>query len=581
MSRLFSDTNPIIPLASATWNAISTGSSGITAITGSEGINAVTSGGNCTLSFSGTALIPELEINGNYTLPTTDGSNNQVLTTNGSGTVTWQDGGGGSGVSSLTGTDNQISVSSSTGDITLSLPSTVDIGTLNIGGSYTMPTDPGTSNQYIAYNALGCVWTDLPVIDVQGTALQIQVVPSDGTYTVGFPSEVNIPQLEINSAYSLPTTDGTSNQVLTTDGMGSVTWQNGGGGGGVTSLTGTTNEISVSASTGDITLSLPSTVNIDELEINSAYTLPTTDGTSGYTMITNGSGTLSWAPNSGGIVSINGTNNQILVSGASESPTIGFAELITFPNVVTFSNGDTYSVQVQCNNSADEFDIAGDLYVGGTIDVYGQYTLPDTAGTTGQTLVNNGDSTVSWSTLNDTGIFLAPFSDHINGTDSNVSFARSGSICTFNGVINFISTGGDDNRAQIALSDTEDSASTFWINSTTPTFTGSDTSDYAVIGQVIYTDNISEDPFGSAPLVCDVSVSNSDQVTLCYVMNVATGAPFTSNNMTSWTLTINGTFITNHPVSTTFKKGNPKLSTSKAKTPLKKSIPKPPPPPRK
>lgn len=50
-----------------------------------------------------------MRINGNgtltigaYTLPATDGTSGQVLTTNGSGTVTWQDGGGGSGVTYCT-----------------------------------------------------------------------------------------------------------------------------------------------------------------------------------------------------------------------------------------------------------------------------------------------------------------------------------------------------------------------------------------------------------------------------------------------------------------------------------------------
>jgi hypothetical protein len=39
-------------------------------------------------------------------------------------------------------------------------------------------------------------------------------------------------QITINSAFTLPTSDGTDGQVLTTDGLGTVTWENGGGGSG-------------------------------------------------------------------------------------------------------------------------------------------------------------------------------------------------------------------------------------------------------------------------------------------------------------------------------------------------------------
>ena len=57
--------------------------------------------------------------------------------------------------------------------------------------------------------------------------------------------------LDVNGAYTLPTSDGTNGQVLTTDGSGAVTFQDAsGGGGGISS--GTTAERPASPSIGDI-----------------------------------------------------------------------------------------------------------------------------------------------------------------------------------------------------------------------------------------------------------------------------------------------------------------------------------------
>jgi len=51
--------------------------------------------------------------------------------------------------------------------------------------------------------------------------------PSGGTFTGDVTFQGNI-----NGAYSLPTSDGTANQVLTTDGSGTITFADAGGGGG-------------------------------------------------------------------------------------------------------------------------------------------------------------------------------------------------------------------------------------------------------------------------------------------------------------------------------------------------------------
>lgn len=81
-----------------------------------------------------------VNINNAYKLPTIDGPNTYVLTTDGAGIVTWQPGGA---VTSITGTANQIIASASTGAVTLSTPqdiatsSTPQFARLGLGAAAT------------------------------------------------------------------------------------------------------------------------------------------------------------------------------------------------------------------------------------------------------------------------------------------------------------------------------------------------------------------------------------------------------------------------------------------------------------
>jgi len=262
---------------------VSGGGGGMTGITNSDG--------NLTLSGTSTVNInfaTNIEVDGTvtlgaaganeYTLPAADGTNGQVLKTNGSGVVTWEDDAAGA-VASVSGTTNQISASTTTGAVTLSLPSTIIC--------------PGT----LTATSLG-----------------------------------------VTSAYTLPVADGSSGQVLKTDGAGAVTWQTDAEG-AVASVSGTANQISASTATGAVTLSLPSTIiapgtlTATSLGVTSAYTLPVTDGTINQVLKTNGAGSVAWATDqSGTVASVTGTTGEITVS-----PTTG-ACIVSLPNAVTIQS---------------------------------------------------------------------------------------------------------------------------------------------------------------------------------------------------------------------------------------------------
>lgn len=174
-----------------------------------------------------------------------------------------------------------------------------------------------------------------------------------------------------NLTFTLPSADGTTGQCLKTNALGVLGFgdclSGSGAGGGVSSLQGTTDQISVSAATGAVTLSLPQNINTAaDVEFSSAvltgpnalslgtagvnagsigfkngtnsftttvqsgtpsanltFTLPSADGTSGQCLTTNASGVLSFssclsggAGGSGGVTSLQGATGGSPLSGA-------------------------------------------------------------------------------------------------------------------------------------------------------------------------------------------------------------------------------------------------------------------------
>jgi len=244
----------------------------------SNQISASTTAGAVTLSLPSSIITPgtltatSLGVTDAYTLPIADGSDGQVLKTNGSGVITWQADSGGA-VASVSGTSNQIEVSPTTGSCVVSLPNEIITpGSLNINNAYTFPTTDGSINQVLKTNGAGSVaWsTDQAgtVASVSGTTNQITAETSSGVVTLSLPADVVCPgalsasSLGVTDTYLFPQNDGSNGQVLKTNGAGIITWQTDSGGGAVASVTGTTNEVTVSPTTGACVVSLPNAVTI-------------------------------------------------------------------------------------------------------------------------------------------------------------------------------------------------------------------------------------------------------------------------------------------------------------------------------
>lgn len=151
----------------------------------------------------------------------------------------WSDvagGGGGGGVTSITGTASEIEVSASTGAVTISLPTTINANTT--GSAATL-----TTARTIALSG-----------DLSGSA------SFDGSASVSINATIQANSVALG-------TDTSGNYVATASGGTGISVSGSGSenaaititNDGVTSLSGTSNQISVSASTGNITISIPST----------------------------------------------------------------------------------------------------------------------------------------------------------------------------------------------------------------------------------------------------------------------------------------------------------------------------------
>lgn len=154
-----------------------------------------------------------------------------------------------------------------------------------------------------------------------------------------------------------PTTDGTANQVLKTNGSGILSWATVAGSGGVTSLTAGQN-IAVSASTGDVTVSFDGTLPV----ANGGTGLATTP-TNGQLLIGNGTGYtlagltagtgISTTVGSGtiqidntGILSVAGTTNQISSSTVSGATTLSLPTTLIAPGDLQYTDNIGYSIEM-------------------------------------------------------------------------------------------------------------------------------------------------------------------------------------------------------------------------------------------
>jgi hypothetical protein len=323
--------------------------------------------------------------------PQADGSADQVLKTNGAGQLSFVD--QTSGLSAVVDdttpqlggaldVNGQAIVSASAGNIAITPDTT---GSIVLDGQ-SWPQADGTTGQVLSTNGAGQLSWTAPTSGLQD-------VVDDTTPQLGGDLDVNGQSIVSVSAGNIaitpdttgsivldglnwPQADGTTGQVLKTDGAGNLGWVTAAGGlsavvddttpqlGGALDVNG---QSIVSVSAGDIAITPDTTGSI----VLDGLNWPQADGTTGQVLKTDGAGNLGWVTAAGGLSAV----------VDDTTPQLGGALDVNGQSIVSASAG----------NIAITPDTTGSIVLDGQ-------NWPQADGTTGQVLQTNGAGQLSWTT---------------------------------------------------------------------------------------------------------------------------------------------------------------------------------------
>ena len=233
---------------------------------------------------------------GGITYPSTDGAVGETLVTDGFGTLTWAPNYVGLQITTdigatttnpitVTGTGSQVAILSGAGlDATNgALKVTAQAGAVDVYGG----TGLRLYNSFVS------------------PALTLSLESTTGRATVG---------PLVASGLSYPTADGTNGQVITTNGAGVLSFQD--------RPTSTLQTVTDAGNTTTNNMIVNANITSNSLNV-AGISYPTIDGLSGYALVTNGFGTLSWAPNVSTLQQVtnagNTTTNSITVGGLTSA----------------------------------------------------------------------------------------------------------------------------------------------------------------------------------------------------------------------------------------------------------------------
>ena len=379
------------------------------------------------LHINGTAYLDALGLGtDSLTLPTSDGSSNQVLSTNGSGALSW--------------TDMSISIIGSTnGTNAHSTNSNISSITFSKDSGFIVNAD----NSGAATVTLGSHWKTITAVSDGGSIGTTSSITPTGQEDIKFVAGNNI-TIELDST--------SGDQKLKISGTSSVTSLN-----DLTDVSVLSNQITFGDA--NTTAILPADDNgvslgsssysfadahiqgiIYASQINNGITLtlPTADGSTNQVLKTNGSGVLSWTDmSSGGASSLND-----LTDVSVSSNEITFGDTNTTAILPADDNG--VSLGSSSYSFADAY-FEGIIYAS-KINNGVTLTLPTSDGTANQLIETDGSGNLSWTSislndLTDVKIVSNKNSIYLGSTGANVNSNQNTSV-GFGTLTNLGSTGG-------------------------------------------------------------------------------------------------------------------------------------------
>jgi len=311
----------------------------------------------------------------NYTLPSNDGSFGQQIITDGSGNLSFSDAGTGNVIGPASSTDNAVArYDTTTGELLQdSLVTVDDVGKLTAPllatSNYYLPAGDGTVGQALTTDGVGVVGfstvgnvigpassTDNAVARYDTTTGELL---QDSLVTVDDVGKLTAPSLA-TSNYTLPTSDGSSGQMLTTNGGGVLSFSplptiQCLGGIKLITPTNTTMSIGVYTKLTDVTSLLPENINITQ---DSNWTIKTNFTSSGILIF---SGGLERA--SGNLLNYNLAffKNNILLADSIRVISLksGDPASITSVEVISYTINDIFDIRVAGITTADDIFCSG------------------------------------------------------------------------------------------------------------------------------------------------------------------------------------------------------------------------------